>query len=94
MPGIMSNATNHLIRLTNEYARAAGVGVTTTSRRLFQDSKKLAAIHKGADITTARFEAAVQWLSSNWPEGAEWPEGIHRPEPATRQDPEPAECQA
>lgn len=90
----MSTATNHLIRLTNEYARAAGVGITTLSRRMFQDSKKLRAIQEGGDITTARYEDALGWLSSNWPEGGEWPADIQRPEPASHQGQSPAECQA
>lgn len=69
----------HLLRLADEYQRVVPVEDKTLSFRVFGDSKKLAALRTDADITTQRFNAAVQWFSDNWPEGARWPREIARP---------------
>ncbi|MDO8912325.1 MAG: hypothetical protein Q8N10_03445 [Phenylobacterium sp.] len=73
------SAIDQLLELTAEYRRASGIDTKTLSWRVFGDSKKLGAIVDGADIQTKRLERAVQWLSSNWPEGATWPKGVNRP---------------
>lgn len=71
----------HLLALANEYQRVeTSVGDTTLSFRVFGDSKKLAALRAQGDITTARFNRAVRWFSTNWPDGAVWPEGVPQPQ--------------
>jgi len=69
----------HLLALADEYRRATGIEDKTLSFRVFGDSKKLAALRGEADITTARFNAAVTWFASNWPDAAIWPSTIQRP---------------
>jgi hypothetical protein len=62
------------------YCAAADVPPKTLSWRVFNDGKKLDAILADkADLMTANFERAMEWLSANWPEGAVWPENIARP---------------
>lgn len=73
--------TTHLLAVIDAFAEATSVKDVTLSHRIFGDSKKIAALRGGADITLGRFNAAMQWLSDNWPEGAEWPGCIARPEP-------------
>ncbi|WP_244564372.1 hypothetical protein [Rhizobium sp. RU36D] len=69
-----------LLLISEAYGRACGVEEKTVSGRVFGDSKKLAALRGGADLTTARFNDAIRWFSLNWPENATWPEGgIDRP---------------
>lgn len=68
-----------LLSLSNAYAAAEGIELTTVSWRLFGDSKKLSAISGGSDIQVGRYERAIAWLSDNWPAAAEWPEAIARP---------------
>lgn len=76
------SAIDHLVQVAAEYGRAAQLDDTTVSWRLFGDSKKLKAIKgEGADIQVRRLEKAMQYLSSNWPEGATWPAEIQRPTP-------------
>jgi hypothetical protein len=70
---------HHLIHLAAEYARLMGVEEKTVSNRVFSDSKKLAAMRAGGDITVGRFNEALRWFSKNWPEGADWPAGVPRP---------------
>lgn len=70
---------HHLILLAAEYARLERVEEKTVSNRVFSDSKKLAAMRAGGDITVGRFNAAMLWFCANWPEGADWPEGVARP---------------
>lgn len=66
---------SYLIRLADAYK--AGCAVTndsTVSFRVFGDSKKLAQLRAGRDITVSRFNAAVAWFRDNWPDGVTWPE--------------------
>lgn len=55
---------------------------------MLSGGKRLAMIAQGGDIGTERFEAAMRWLSENWPEGAEWPASVPRPQSSVK---EPAE---
>jgi hypothetical protein len=72
-----------LILVAEVYGQAAGLERTTVSWRLFGDSKKLDALINGSDIQTRRFEAALRWLSDNWPQSVEWPDQVRRPLSAT-----------
>lgn len=69
----------HLITVADEYGRIENVEEKTVSSRVFSDSKKLGAIRGGSDITVGRYNAALSWFSSHWPEGAEWPHSVPRP---------------
>lgn len=71
---------NHLIRAAQVFGAALSIERSTVSWRLFGDGKKLDALIGGADIQVRRFEAAMHWLSTNWPDGAIWPDGIPRPD--------------
>lgn len=76
------NELAHLTKLADAFIAAIpDLKEVTLSHRVFGDSKKLAAIRDGADITVSRFNAAVMWFSENWPEDAEWPEGVAKPVP-------------
>ena len=68
-----------LIAIAEKYADFASVEEKTVSSRVFGDSKKLAALRSGADITVGRFNAAMSWFSAHWPDGLDWPEGVRRP---------------
>ncbi|SNT76439.1 hypothetical protein SAMN05444959_1205 [Paracoccus seriniphilus] len=58
-----------LIKRADAYKRAAGISEDkTVSYRVFGDGKKLSAMRAGADITTRRFNAAMEWFDRNWPE--------------------------
>lgn len=57
-----------LIARADGYKAAAGIADdSTVSYRVFGDTKKLGAMRRGADITTRRFKAAMQWFDQNWP---------------------------
>lgn len=57
-----------LIARADGYKAATGiVDDSTVSYRVFGDTKKLGAMRRGADITTRRFKAAMQWFDQNWP---------------------------
>ena len=68
-----------LMNLIDAYGALTELPDVTISFRVFGDSKKIAALRGGGDITTSRLDHAVRWFSDKWPEGAEWPEGIDRP---------------
>ena len=69
----------HLLKLIDAYQKARDVSDTTLSFWMFNDSKKIAALRTGSDMTTTRFNAAVQYFSDNWPESAVWPLEVPRP---------------
>ena len=57
-----------LIARADAYKAASGViDDSTVSYRVFGDTKKLAALRNGADLTTRRFNAAMTWFDENWP---------------------------
>lgn len=72
----------HLLALADEFQRVSPVEDKTLSFWVFNDSKKLTALRGKSDITTGRFNGAVQWFSDHWPAGAVWPKGIVRPKVA------------
>lgn len=61
-------AIDTLIARADAYKKAAGIADdSTVSYRVFGDTKKLAALRKGADLTTRRFNSAMKWFEQNWP---------------------------
>lgn len=74
--------TQHILMLADEFIRAGNVRETALSSRLFGESKKLALLRSGTDVTLARYRAAILWFSENWPDGADWPADLFRPVPA------------
>ena len=57
-----------LIARADAYKVASGVvDDSTVSYRVFGDTKKLAALRNGADLTTRRFNTAMDWFDQNWP---------------------------
>jgi hypothetical protein len=68
-----------LVLLADLYASANGLAEATVSSRVFDDSKRLAAIRSGKGITLRRFNDALRWFSNNWPESVDWPTGVTRP---------------
>lgn len=80
-----------LMRLIDAYASATGASDKTISSRVFRDSKKIAVLREGGDITTARLDEAVSWFSLHWPDETEWPAHIERPEATLEQTIQAAE---
>lgn len=72
---------DRLLTVASTYAEARGLSMSRVSTLIFGDGKVLDRLAKGRDVTTGRFEGAMQWLSDNWPVGAHWPEGVDRPPP-------------
>lgn len=72
--------TDQLIKVAKAYCEARGLSLARVSVLIFNDGKKLKAIEEqGVDLSTGKFEFAMQWFSTNWPEEAEWPEEVGRP---------------
>lgn len=70
---------NALLELSDRFMAVTGLPETTVSHRVFGDTKKLSALRNGADLTTRRFNGALAWFQSNWPEGAVFPADLARP---------------
>ena len=79
----MSDALNQLFTLCDVYTAATRVSESTLSGLVLKGGNRLRDLRSGsADIGVRRLNQAIQWFSTNWPEGAEWPKAIIRPEPA------------
>lgn len=64
----------NLITVADAYKAALQIeNDSTVSSRVFGDSKKLASLRAGADITVGRFKAAMIWFREKWPEGKTLP---------------------
>lgn len=72
----MLNISDLLIAIDAYRVVAGGIPETTASYRIFGDSKKLNALREGGDLTTARFNATICWLSEGWPADCEIPRFI------------------
>ena len=60
-----------LVGVADGYKDAASVPEdSTVSYRVFRDSKLLSKLRAGeADLTTGRFNRAMQWFAAHWPKG-------------------------
>lgn len=68
-----------LLQVVEVYRSARRLSLGRVSTLIFGDGTKLAKLNAGGDLTTARFEGAMQTLARDWPEGAVWPRGVSRP---------------
>jgi hypothetical protein len=63
-----------LLSVADDFRSAAGLErESTLSHRIFGDTKVLARLRQGGEITVGRFNAAMQWLVLNWPDGSPKP---------------------
>lgn len=67
---------DHLLDCVDLYRTLTGVEEVTLSYRIFGDTKKLRALRGDAGITLDRFNAAMTWFATNWPEGEALPERL------------------
>lgn len=70
---------DHIIRLGGSYCDATELSLSRVSTLVFNDGKILARLAAGSDITTGRYQRALQWFSDHWPEGLDWPSDVPRP---------------
>lgn len=72
-------AVEDLFPLFDEFSRAAGISQTALSSRLYRESKKIALLRAGGQLTLERFNHTVKYLDANWPVEAVWCGRIPRP---------------
>lgn len=71
---------SNLILLADAYCAATGNSRSSLAKALFGRGGHLDDLEAGnRDLSTATFERAVRWLSTNWPAGLAWPPAIDRP---------------
>jgi hypothetical protein len=68
--------------LIDAYVAAEQIPNKRVSHRVFKDTKKVASLRAGADITVTRERNAMQWSSDHWPDAAVWPDWVERPDPS------------
>lgn len=77
---MLPDTQTDVLRLADEYLRATGLRETALSSRIFGESKKLALLRGGSDLTVTRYRQVIQWFADNWPPEANWPTSLSRPE--------------
>lgn len=65
-----------LLAVADLYRSLTGVEEITLSYRMFGDTKKLRMLRDGRGITLERFNAAMAWFATNWPEGSQLPDTL------------------
>ena len=70
-----------ILRLIGIAAVARGLSPGTIGRAASGSGDFHGRLLAGRDITSRRAARIVQWLSDNWPPGANWPPDIPRPTP-------------
>jgi hypothetical protein len=80
------NLVSRLLTVADAFGVSRGLSPSRVSTLAFGDGKVIARLRDGRDVTTNRYEAAMQWFSDHWPETAEWPDGVMRPTPAPQKE--------
>jgi len=70
---------SNLLKVIDAYKSATGFTDSTVSTYVFNAGKQVYRLRTGKDITVGRFNFALSWFSSHWPEGVSWPVGVPRP---------------
>lgn len=72
------------------FATHSRFSASTIWARATKDARFMTRISSGAPFTVKRYDAAMKWFSSNWPEEAAWPAGVARPTAAGDSEQTPA----
>lgn len=76
----MESRINQFLRVVEIYCASTKRSEARVSTLTLNGGGRIASLRKGRDVGTRVLELAFQWLSDNWPEGAEWPSDIPRPD--------------
>lgn len=68
----------NLLKLSEGYCAARGLGEATVGRLCAADSRFFVRIREGKTFTAKKYDDVVAWFSSHWPDGAVWPDSIKR----------------
>lgn len=68
-----------LLTVAVAFAEARGLSLSRVSTIVFGDGKVIDRLQGTSDLTTSRYETAMDWFSANWPDSVSWPKDIARP---------------
>jgi hypothetical protein len=77
----MLTLTDRLLKVADAYCAKVERSRARISTIIFGSGDRIDGVAEGKDLNTRSFERAMQWFSSNWPDGLIWPEGVERPQP-------------
>lgn len=69
----------HLRSCADAYCAAKQQSISTVAQRVLGDWRFFDRAENGKTFTARKYDAAMAWFSTNWPEGAAWPAGVPRP---------------
>lgn len=76
-----------LIAALDGFLSGSRISESRLSTVVFGGGTRISAIRADGDVNTKTFEHAMNWLSTNWPDGCNWPEKVDRPNDAERSRP-------
>lgn len=68
-----------LLLISETFGAEAKLSESRVSTMVFNDGKVLTRLRAGADVTTGRFERAMEWFAAHWPQDLKWPDAVTRP---------------
>ena len=79
----MIPSTQTLITVADAFLKATpGLRETALSHRIFGDTKTIGKLRGGGEITVGRFNMAMVWFRTRWPDGAALPDPLSLYQPA------------
>lgn len=78
------NAIDDLLTVAGTFAEARSLSEWRVSTLIFGEGTRIKHLREGGDMGARRVARGMQWLSANWPDGAEWPLSVPRPVQASQ----------
>lgn len=76
--------TRIIQEVIEQFTQSTGIHLGAVSSRALNEGKALRNFITGRQsMTVRRADLLLQWLSDNWPKGANWPETLPRPRSAS-----------
>lgn len=71
----------NLLALATAYGAAMKMEMATVAQRALGDWRFFQRLQESetASFTVRKYDAAVRWFASRWPDDLEWPESVARP---------------
>jgi len=75
----MMTLKQRLLHLTEIYCGARGMSEARLATIIFDQGGTYKRLRLGGDMTTHKWEEAMQWFNDHWPDEQPWPAEIPRP---------------
>ena len=71
----------HLRACAASYCRARAVSLATVAQRVLGDWRFFDRAEEGKTFTARKYDEAMAWFATHWPDDTPWPADVPRPAP-------------